>query len=233
MEKAYNYIYLFFVAIFFVLIWGFWRTYLVFFPSFKGFGYTHHIHGLLMMTWIVMLIAQPLLIKAKKLALHRVIGKLSYLVVPLLLLSIFMVGRISYYKLLSQASYEVAIGDVALNMPSIVAFTILYGLAILNRKKARMHMRYMIGTSLLMIGPGLGRALIIYFAVPFPVAVSYTSYVTIMIAAGLLLSDIIRKKPYLPYTVTLVLMVLLELAWHFRLSPVWQAIGGKYAAIFY
>jgi hypothetical protein len=28
----------------------------VFFPSFEGFGFTHHIHGLLMMMWILMLI---------------------------------------------------------------------------------------------------------------------------------------------------------------------------------
>jgi hypothetical protein len=72
----------------------------MFFPSFKGFGYTHQIHGLLMMMWIFMLIVQPLLIRAGKLSLHRAIGKASYIVVPLLLLPISMVDKISYDKMI-------------------------------------------------------------------------------------------------------------------------------------
>jgi hypothetical protein len=232
MERAYNYVYLFFVGIFFVVIWGFWRTYIVSFPSFKGFGYTHHIHGLLMMIWICMLIIQPLLIRGKKLSLHRAIGKASYVVVPLLLLSIFMVDKISYDKVV-HASPQQAIAGIALNIPALFAFAILYGLAIWKKKKSRIHMRYMLGTSLLMIGPGLGRALIVYFNVPFPDAVSYTYYLIMAIAFLLLIADMIQKKPVVPYSITFVLMVLVYLAWQFRDGSLWQAIAGKYAAIFY
>jgi hypothetical protein len=232
MERAYNYVYLFFVAIFFVVIWGFWRTYIVFFPSFKGFGYTHHIHGLLMMIWIFMLMVQPLLIRGKKLWLHRAIGKASYIVVPLLLISIFMVDKISYYKVV-RASPQQAIAGIALNIPALFAFAVLYGLAIWKKKKSRIHMRYMLGTSLLMIGPGLGRALIIYFNVPFPDAVIYTYYLIMAIAFLLLVADIIHRKPLMPYSITLLLMVLVYLAWQFRDGLVWQSIGERYAAIFY
>jgi hypothetical protein len=232
MERAYNYVYLFFVGIFFVVIWGFWRTYIVFFPSFKGFGYTHHIHGLLMMIWISMLIVQPLLIRGKKLSLHRAVGKASYIVVPLLLLSIFMVDKISYDKSIT-TSPQGAIAGIALNIPAIVAFAVLYGLAILKKKKSRIHMRYMLGTSLLMIGPGLGRALIVYFNVPFPDAVVYTYYLIMAVALLLLIADMIQKKPVVPYSITFVLMVLVYLAWQFKNGSFWQSIGERYAAIFY
>jgi hypothetical protein len=67
-----------------------------------------------------------------------------------------------------------AIAGIALNIPSIFVFIILYGLAVLNTKRTYYHMRYMIGTALLMIGPGLGRALIIYFEIPPPVAITIT-----------------------------------------------------------
>jgi hypothetical protein len=232
MEKAYNYVHLFFLVIFLVLIWGFWKTYIVFFPAFKGFGFMHHIHGLLMMSWISMLIVQPLLIRSKKLSLHRTIGKVSYIVVPLLLLSIFTVSRISFYKVLPEAPQQ-AIAEIALNIPALIAFAILYGLAIWKRKESRIHMRYMLGTSLLMIGPGLGRALIMYFNVPFPEAVTYTYYLIMVIAFLLFVSDMILKKLVVPYLITLLLMVLVFLAWQFRGDALWQAIGGKFAAIFY
>lgn len=232
MERVYNYVYIFFVGIFFIVVWGFWRTYIVFFPSFKGFGYTHHIHGLLMMIWIFMLIVQPLLIRSGKLYLHRVIGKASYLIVPLLLLSIFMVDKISYNKMIP-VSPQQAIAGTALNIPAVFAFAVLYGLAIWKKKKSRIHMRYMLGTSLLMIGPGLGRVLIVYFNVPFPEAVTYSYYLIMAIALLLLVADTTQKKSIVPYSITFALMVLVYLAWIFREAYLWQYMGGKFATNFY
>ena len=49
-----------------------------------------HIHFMLMVLWIAMLITQPFLIKYKKLALHRMLGKISYILVPLALTSAFL-----------------------------------------------------------------------------------------------------------------------------------------------
>jgi hypothetical protein len=204
----------------------------MFFPSFKGFGYMHHIHGLLMMTWIFMLIVQPLLIREGKLSLHKAIGKASYIVVPLLLLSIFMVTKISYDKVISVAPQQANSG-IALNIPALFAFAVLYGLAIWKKKKSRIHMRYMLGTSLLMIGPGLGRALIVYFHVPFPDAVLYSYYLMMTIAFLLLATDMIQRKPVVPYAITFLMMVLVYLPWQFRDHYVWQAIGGKFAGIFF
>jgi hypothetical protein len=117
MERAYNHIYIFFLSIFLVVVWGFWQTYIMFFPSFQGFGYTHHMHGLLMMMWIFMLIVQPLLIRAGKLSLHGTVGKASYVVVPLLLLSIFMIGKISYDKIIP-VSPQQAIASLAQIIPA-------------------------------------------------------------------------------------------------------------------
>jgi hypothetical protein len=91
----------------------------------------------------------------------------------------------------------------------------------------------MLGTSLLMIGLGLGRVLIVYFNVPFPEAVIYSYYLIMAIALLLLISDLIEKKPVVPYSITFVLMVLVYLAWLFREDYLWQSIGGKFAAIFY
>jgi hypothetical protein len=49
----------------------------------------------------------------------------------------------------------------------------------------------------------------------------------------LLVSDIMPKKSVVPYSITLVLMVLGYLAWLFREKSLWQFIGEKFAAIFF
>jgi thiosulfate reductase cytochrome b subunit len=67
-----------------------------------------HIHFMLMSLWIIMLITQPFLIKYKKRAIHRKIGKASYVLVPLVLISGFLMMRQSFY-FSSELIYQEAI----------------------------------------------------------------------------------------------------------------------------
>lgn len=58
------------------------------FPNFgKNIDVYSHIHAFIASVWVATLIVQPFLIANKKIALHRIIGKLSYLVFPLLILA--------------------------------------------------------------------------------------------------------------------------------------------------
>ncbi|MEO9004624.1 MAG: hypothetical protein ABI288_07795 [Ginsengibacter sp.] len=58
----------------------------------------------------------------------------------------------------------------------------MFALAIINRNDSSVHMGYMTGTALTMIGPGLGRALIIFGSVPFIVSVNIVYYVAEILA---------------------------------------------------
>ena len=69
-----------------------------------------HLHFILMTLWMLMLIAQPFLIKYKKLSIHRIIGKISYGLVPLVLLSGFLMIRFSYYRDINQLRQDAAQG---------------------------------------------------------------------------------------------------------------------------
>ena len=88
----------FFIFLLLMSFAGFYKTYLVKFPNFEGFTWAHHFHGVIMLTWILMLIAQPVFIRTKNFRLHRIVGKASYFIFPLLLLSFFLVGRAAYLK---------------------------------------------------------------------------------------------------------------------------------------
>jgi hypothetical protein len=68
MEKSqaipYRGISLFFVLVMAIITWGFYKTYIIFFPSFTGFNNVQHFHGAMMVTWMLFLIVQPLLIRS-------------------------------------------------------------------------------------------------------------------------------------------------------------------------
>lgn len=213
-----------FVLLLAVISWGFYKTYIIFFPSFTGFVFAQHFHGAMMMTWMIFLIVQPLLIRSGKIKIHRAIGKLSFLIAPLLVTSIFLVTRMVYFRP-DSPSHQEKIAEIALPTPLMIAFAVFYILAIINRKNTTAHMRYMIGTSLLMIGPGLARALIIYYNYSSDASIIFCDLLSIGIAALLLLSDIIKRRPYIPYTIVLIGITLSYLIWEARYSAFWQNTG--------
>jgi hypothetical protein len=222
------------LAILIVLIWGFYRTYISFFPSFEGFIFVQHFHGAIMLLWMICLITQPLLIAQKKHHIHRMVGKFSYVLAPVLMISIFLVSRLTYHKALS-ASVPLldAVAGISLSIPSLVIFAILYGLAIANTRRTYNHMRYMIGTALLMIGPGLGRGLIIYFGIPFPTAVTITLLVIALIGIVLLVIDLVKKQNYVPNLVVALLLVFQSAIWELRYTKVWLAFGEPFANLLF
>ena len=216
---------LFFFLIYLVVTWGFYRTYIVFFPSFEGFKPVQHFHGAMMMTWLAMLIVQPLLIRTGKLSLHRLLGKLSYIIAPVVVLSMFLITKFGYYKALPPLTHPERIGKLSLQSLDILQFVLFYTLAIVYRRDTYNHMRYMIGTAVMLIGPGLGRALIIYNNVPFNTAIAYTFYVELAIVAAFLLSDVLKKKSWKANALILGVILVHLLFWDFRMYQPWQSIG--------
>jgi hypothetical protein len=148
----YSRISLFFVFVLSLLTWGFYKTYIIFFPSFTGFNSVQHFHGAMMLTWMVILIVQPLLIRSSKRSAHRLIGRFTFIIAPLVAVSIFLASKMVYQRPEPQLPHNIKVGMIALSIPAMAAFATLYSLAIINRRNTYNHMRYMIGTSLLMIG---------------------------------------------------------------------------------
>jgi len=139
----------------------------------------------------------------------------------------------TYYRGLSQdAPMSDAIAEIALNIGSLLVFIILYALAVLNTKRTFYHMRYMIGTALLMIGPGLGRALIIYFEMPPPLAISITLAVVALMGVALFVSDLVKKRDYRPFLIVACVLIFEAVIWEARYTTAWQAVGGLIAKLY-
>ena len=96
MQKVYRNTAIFIILILIGVQWGFYQTYTSQFPNFINKTPTIHVHGIFLMMWMVLLIIQPLLINTGRTQLHRTIGKISWVLGPLIIGSMFMVGRGSY-----------------------------------------------------------------------------------------------------------------------------------------
>lgn len=218
-------------AILLIVLWGFHRTYTVFFPAFDGFLFVQHFHGFMMLLWMLMLIVQPLLIAKRKHRIHRLIGLSSYVIAPLVMLSIFLMARFVFARDLATLTPADAYAGTSLNMPGLIIFGIFYGLAMANRRNTYSHMRYLIGTGFLMIGPGLGRVLITWFGIEPLLGVSATLIAIGVIALIFLLVDVVKGRNLKPYALVAALTILYSVLWEVRYSAPWQAVGKLFSHV--
>jgi hypothetical protein len=234
MDKAYRNVSIFVVLILIGVQWGFYKNYTSQFPEFKGSTSIHHIHGALMMVWLVLLFVQPLLIMTGRNQLHRTIGKSSYVIGPLIIISLFLVGRAAYFNDIQRgAPMNINLAIRALDIRGLLSFALFWALAMINRKNSAVHMRYMIGTAILAIGPGVGRGLINSFGLSLWDGLAATDMIDIAIVSVLLGYDFYKKRNPTPYLIILAVLVVSAVIWQLRLSTPWQAFAGKWAALFY
>src|SRR3546814_9484361 len=73
-----------------VAVLGFWKPYFSRLTAAQGLA---HLHTAAMLAWIAMLVAQPVLVRTRRLAWHRRLGKASYAVVPLIVTSALLLDR--------------------------------------------------------------------------------------------------------------------------------------------
>ncbi|MBK8392626.1 MAG: hypothetical protein IPL23_26630 [Saprospiraceae bacterium] len=126
---------------------------------------------MLAMAWILMLIALAYLIRAKKYALHKLIGKLSYIIMPLFLISLFFAAKESYLRNIKTMPQADALANMT-NGGTIDIFFLglIYIFAMVYKKNVGYHLRFMASTGLIILTPGLGRFVFAFLEIPFPLA---------------------------------------------------------------
>lgn len=233
MQKVYRNTAIFIIFIMFGVQWGFYKVYTSEFPNFKDSTPIIHIHGALLMTWLVLLIIQPLLIHTGRAKLHRTIGKLSWVLGPLIIIFLFLIGKGGYLRSIGIIPEKENLTFMVLDIRGFVSFAIFWALAMFYRKDSASHMRYMIATGILAIGPGIGRGLGTYFGFDIGPALTITDVIDLAIIGFLLGYDIYKKKNYKPFLVVFLVFLIGGILWQLRYSDVWQSFAKTYASLFY
>ena len=222
------------ILMFVIVHIGFHATYIKEFPEFQKFNWVHHIHGALMGAWVLLLLLQPILIHKKKFAAHRFLGKLSYVVAPCVIVSMVFIARQNYQTGILKKSAAEVMAIQSITWMQIVMFLLFYSLAIYFRKNSYNHIRFMIATAIVMLGPPINRIIFSYFPdVPTLYIFLISLYVKTGVAAALFLSDFIKKKNIMPGLVVLLTFLFSDLVFHARYTDAWQAIGKFIVHMFY
>lgn len=172
-----------FVTLLLLAFLAFWKTYFSgLLTNHNSFHFYFHFHVVAAVCWLVLLIVQPILFRQKKLALHRKLGKLSYLFFPLLIVSIVLLAHDRYLT-------TTAPDPVQLLIPFKDIIIAIYGfsIALYYKKRVLLHARGMLLTGLVFLEPVLVRIFSNYL-LPWPYAmymvmgVIYSIFILIMVS---------------------------------------------------
>jgi len=207
MDKKYRYLGYFLLLLIPLIFAGFYKTYFQSFPNFEeDIDAYIHIHAAIATLWVVILIIQPFLIVNKKTSLHKKVGRLTYFIFPLLILS-FVPRIIRTYNLGEYPNLFFSLADGSL-------LILFYSLAIYNKKKTAKHMRYMIASALVLLGPTVGRIgpILLGWGDVLTQNVQYGIIYSILIS--LVLYDKKNQKKYQPYLVAIGAYVIHQIIYH-------------------
>jgi hypothetical protein len=228
MEASYKNITYLFIAIFIVVIIGFFNSYFGLFPHFKGLPDMAHLHFIGWLLWFSLLIIQPLLIQFNKLPIHRLLGKFSYFLAPYILLTI--IGMIKHSYSIHKTPYLIATHPPGLyfSMAGAIYFFLFYILAIVNKKNTAFHMRYIIISSLALLFPSVDRFFIEELKLG-EAGGAFTPLIVLLIIIALIIYDKVKlKKISRPYIVALIFTLAMDISIKtFLPSHAWQSIALK------
>lgn len=132
----------------------------------------YHVHAFFMILWVALAIIQPLLIQQKKIAVHKLMGKISYGLMPLVFITGYLVIRHTYYTSLERYTARVAEGISTLTPAELLEkaaasmdigliyfiwLLTFYILAVFNLKRIIFHSTYMFAAILTLLGPSVDR----------------------------------------------------------------------------
>ena len=150
--------------------------------------YHPHAHGLTMTLWVLLLVAQAWLIAGGQRQTHRQTGLLSYVLVPAL-----VVAALNFLHFRVRDAADLGASDllfVTLVVNALVAFLVLYGLAMWYRTQPALHARFMIASVFPLVTPVTDRLIGRYLRSIVPL-VPRVDGSPVVPAAGFLLADVI------------------------------------------
>lgn len=158
MEKKYRFLILFFLAVTLISFAGFYTTYLSKFPRFSEFQNLIHIHFLAFSCWLILIILQPILIRKKKFKLHRTLGKFTYFLAPILVITIILLSKEQFLRLIKVDEISAQM-TLFIALLDILSFSTFYLIAMIKAKNTRWHAAFIIGATLIILNPGMSRLL--------------------------------------------------------------------------
>lgn len=132
-----------------------------------------HLHGLVYFSWMILLIAQPLLVNLRNVALHRSVGTFGIALATLVMtmgLLITLLGSTGGRENPSGSYFD----GMYLGVMAVTGFGLLFTLAIRNVRRPEIHKRLILLAMLPILPPGIHRLYMVPFGISyFPIVPMY------------------------------------------------------------
>lgn len=147
----------YFIALLALVFAGFWSSYFSrFFNGTNDYNFYFHFHAAMMILWVAILIIQPLLIRKKKLEMHRIIGRFTYMLMPVMLVSVILIMNSGMKKVPVE---ELSFSSVIFPVRDFFILATAFAIGVRYRHTIQIHARAMILTGIVFIEPALFRFL--------------------------------------------------------------------------
>jgi hypothetical protein len=213
-----------------VALVAFWPSYLS--QRFAVFSSYTHLHAFTATLWMLMLIAQPLLVRRGRLHWHRRLGRASYVIAPVVVGTILLLAH-SRLQGISGEAWAIQTYVLYLQLSLAVLFTTWYALAIATRRTTFLHSRFMVGTGLTLIDPVFIRILFWIDSTPAWNYQWLTFGLTDLALVALLWFDRARPAARRLWLAMLAVFVLSQIPALFgwTAAPAWQSFTRWYASL--
>jgi hypothetical protein len=162
------------------------------------------------------LVVQPLAIRQKAFSTHRILGKISNVLIPFILIfSVAMLFKEYQEHLSDGATANFARNAEFLSFIQLLLFGTLYGLSIasIRRRDVATHMRYMICIALVLLPAGLARTMGYWFRIRQSPSQTACLILIDVLLLGLIAFDRSRQLKARPYSAVLLTYVVIEAFW--------------------
>ena len=219
----------FFAGMLLIALISFWPSYLSKIGAQSAYT---HLHASLATCWILMLIAQPMLIGRRRRDWHRALGRISYGLAPAILVSMILLAHSRIVGIPPEA-WPIRTYILYLQVSLILVFGFCYAMAVLTRKDQAVHARFMICTAFTLIDPILIR--LCFWIGPHPTW-NYqwlTFGVTDLVILALIFSERHAKRARWVFPAMLVVFVLSQLpaVLQWTGASSWQAFAHWFQAL--
>ncbi|MBL8137827.1 MAG: hypothetical protein JNL48_14475 [Acidobacteria bacterium] len=196
---------------------AFWPLYLA--RPFASIDRYTHLHAVAGTLWLVLLLAQPAAVHARRFALHRLLGRVSYgLAAAFAGASVLL----SHHRLASMDSGTFAAEGFGHYLPfyATAIFVLAYVFGLWFRRFPTAHGRFMMCTAVPLVDPVLGRVMAFYLPpLPSPWLYQAVTFAVATVVAGLLVftyrGSVAARRALVSFFAVL---VLLQLGW-FWIAP--------------
>ncbi|HWN66631.1 MAG TPA: hypothetical protein VNM90_03265, partial [Haliangium sp.] len=182
--------------------------------------------------WVLMLAVQPLAISARRFTFHRALGRMSYALAPLLVLTVVLLAHSRIQGLDGQA-FAMQTYVLYLQVSLAALFGLSYALAISTRRSVALHARFMVCTGLTMIDPVVIRLMFWWAGPPTWNYQWFTFGLTDLVLVALIWLERHRPTGRSVFPAMLVVFALAQAPALFGLThaPAWHAFARWFAAL--